>query len=132
MRIAFASNDGILLADSHFGDAKYFYIYEINEKEHRFVEKRENTTGEELEHDDEIKAQNIMSILRDVHVLVGYRMGPNINRIKKHFLPIVSRHKRIERNIEILNMNYNIIRDLCNKRNIIIIIELDSKLRIIY
>ena len=132
MRIAFASNDGMLLADSHFGDAKYFYIYEINGKEYIFVEKRENTTGEELEHGDEKKAQSIMNILRDVHVLVGYRMGPNINRIKKHFLPIVSRHKRIERNIEILNKKYNIISELYMKKNIIVIIELGSKLRIIY
>ena len=132
MRIAFASNDGILLADSHFGDAKYFYIYEIDKEGYKFIEKRENTTGEELEHGDEMKARSITSILRDVHVLVGYRMGPNVNRIKKHFLPIVSRHKRIERNIEILNKNYNIISELYTKKNIIVIIELESKLRIIY
>ncbi len=73
-----------------------------------------------------------MSILRDIHALVGYRMGPNINMIKKHFLPIVSRHKRIEQNIEILNKNYNIISELYMKKNIIVIIELDSKLRILY
>lgn len=132
MQVAFASNDGILLADSHFGDAKYFFIYEINGKEYRFVEKRENTTGEELEHGDEVKARSITSILRDVHVLVSYRMGPNINRIKKRFLPIVSRHKRIDRNIEILNKNYNIISKLYTKKNIIVIIKLDSKLRVIY
>ncbi len=48
MRIAFASNDGILLADSHFGDAKYFYIYEINGKEYIFVEKEKTLRKKSL------------------------------------------------------------------------------------
>ncbi len=87
MRVAFASNDGILLADSHFGDAKYFYIYEIDKEGYKFIEKRENTTGEELEHGDEMKARSITSILRNAHVQVGYRMGALLRLI-----PLLSIH----------------------------------------
>ncbi len=39
MKVAFATTDGINV-DEHFGRAGLFAVYELNEKEYRFIELR--------------------------------------------------------------------------------------------
>jgi len=131
VRVAFSTDDGKLLVDDHFGEGKYFHIYDIGRDTYRLVDIRENKSGEEREHGDPLKAKKIAEILRDVDVLVGYRMGPNINRMKKRFLPIVSRTRDIHENIKLITRNMDEVMKLLNEKNIIVIMEKDGKIRIV-
>jgi len=108
MRFAFATDDGIEFTREHFGSAKCYLIYECDEnKNFKFVEKVENCTGEEEKHGDEKKARNVMKFMeeRNVKVFVGAAMGPNIVFIRKRFVPVISRIKRIEEAIEKIDVD---------------------------
>lgn len=71
IRIAVASSDGIVV-NQHFGRARSFYVYQINDKEAVFVEKR---IGRPFchggEHDDEDlqDAIDLLSDCKEVYVL---------------------------------------------------------------
>ncbi len=97
MIVAIATDDGMNLANSHFGDAKWFYIYEINGEGYNLIAKVENTLPEEKMHGDPNKAKGIAGIMQkyNIQVLVGFVMGPNIIRMKKEFVPVISRCKSI-------------------------------------
>ncbi|RLE73390.1 MAG: dinitrogenase iron-molybdenum cofactor biosynthesis protein [Thermoprotei archaeon] len=132
MRIAFGTDDGKTLAKKHCGASRYFKIYEILEKKAVFIETRENTSGSEKIHGDPNKAKKISEILKDVDVLIGYTFGPNLRRIKKKFLPIVSRYREIDENIEIIKRNLNLIREeLRREEKRVIMIEIGPKFKII-
>jgi predicted Fe-Mo cluster-binding NifX family protein len=131
IRIAFSTNNGDLLVDDHFGDGKYFDIYEVRNDNIVFVERRINTSGEEEKHGDPVKARKILEILKDVDIAIGYRMGPNILRIKKKLLPIVTRHRSISRNIELLKLNMEYLMKIIELRDIIVILDENGRLRII-
>lgn len=91
MKLAIATDDGINLTKEHFGESKYFLIYETNNKM-EFVEKRVNKTPEEITHGSEKKANNISMLLSDVDIFVSNVFGPNINRIRQRFVPVVSKN----------------------------------------
>ncbi len=131
IRIAFSTNNGDLLVDEHFGEGKYFDIYEIRDNDIVFVERRINTSIEEEEHGDPVKAGKILEILKDVDIAIGYRMGPNILRIKKKLLPIVTRHRSIGKNIELLKLNMEHLMKILELRDIIVILDENGRLRII-
>ena len=101
-KIACGTNDGKTFCLDHFGDSKYFLIYEIDSEtlEMIFLEKINNNSEEEDGHGDPKKARNISEILKDVEVLVAFAMGPNIVRIRKNFVPLISREKNIEKSLE--------------------------------
>jgi predicted Fe-Mo cluster-binding NifX family protein len=109
MKIAASTEDGVHLTKGHFGDGKFFLIYEVSPKGFELIEKRENTSPEEEEHGSKAKAQGIASILKDVDALLGYQFGPNIMRIKEKFLPILSREPSVERAMEIIVRYYETI-----------------------
>ena len=102
MIVAFATDDGVNLVDRHFGDAKWFYVYDIRDGKHTLIAKVENTSPEERSHGDPNKAKGITGIMKEhgVQVLVGFIMGPNIVRMKKKFVPVISRCKRIDEAID--------------------------------
>ncbi len=132
LRIAFSTNDGELLVDDHFGEGRYFYIYEYVPGEgFKLVDKRINTSGEEEIHGDPIKAMKIAEILKDVDILVGYRMGPNVTRMKKRFLPIVSRTRSIRETLELLSRNIEMLGKLLERKNVIVIMEKDGSIRVV-
>ncbi len=86
MRVAFGMENEESLTDGHYGDSKYFFIYEINDNgDLRLVEKRWNKAQdmEEREHGDEKKFKAVISQLMDMDVLAAFRMGPNFVRIKE-------------------------------------------------
>lgn len=91
--IAYATDDGEFFVDRHFGDANYFDIYTFNSNRIDFLKRIENTTEEDSKevHGDPKKAKGILELLKkeDVKVLVSKIFGPNINRIKKHFVCVV-------------------------------------------
>jgi predicted Fe-Mo cluster-binding NifX family protein len=131
IKIAFSTNNGDLLVNDHFGEGKYFDIYEIRNGNIVFIERRVNTSGEEEKHGDPIKAKKILEILKDVDIAIGYRMGPNILRIKKKLLPIVTRHRSISKNIELLKLNMEHLMKILELRDIIVILDENGRLRII-
>lgn len=101
-RIACGTNDGIKFTTEHFGDSKFFLIYEVNSEtlEIIFIEKIENNSQEEKMHGDSLKAKNISEILNNVKILLAFTMGPNIIRMRKKFVPVISREKNIEKSLE--------------------------------
>ncbi len=57
---AFATDDGKAFMDRHFGDAKFYDIYEISKNEASFMKRIDNTVDEEEEvHADPEKAKGI-------------------------------------------------------------------------
>lgn len=101
-KIALGTDDGKTLSNDHFGSAKFFLIYELDLRNGNvaFVKKIKNTTPKEKKHGDPRKAKSVGQLLRDVSVLIGFVMGPNIVRIRKKFLPVISREKEIKKVLE--------------------------------
>ncbi|EDY34442.1 Dinitrogenase iron-molybdenum cofactor domain protein [Aciduliprofundum boonei T469] len=108
MKVAISTTDGIEITKDHFGDGKFFLIYEIGDRI-KFIEKRENNSPEE-EHGAKEKAKGISAILSDIPVFIGYQFGPNIMRIKDKFLPVISRERKIEKALELLRKYENEIK----------------------
>lgn len=87
---AFATDDGNRFMERHFGDARYFDIYELDENSVQFIKRIDNSTdkddGEDI-HGDPVKAGGIMGLLlkEKVRVAVSRNFGPNITRILKKF-----------------------------------------------
>ena len=90
MKIALGTNDHKTLSETHFGDSKFFEIYEWKNETWKLVEVRENITTkdnevlEEERHGDPRKFKGVANILRDVDAFVAYRFGPNYLRIKQN------------------------------------------------
>ena len=98
LKVAFATDDGKTFIGRHFGDAEYYYIYEIDNGNAKFVKKIDNTTEEEDVHADPKKAKGISNLLleEDVSVVVSKVFGPNIKRIKKKFVCIVVKDEELD------------------------------------
>ncbi len=124
IRVAVSTEDGVTLTPDHFGEGRYFLIYEFSNGAYRLVERRENTSPEEEDHGSAEKAKSISAILRDIPVLLGYQFGPNIMRIKDHFLPVVSRERNIERALELLSQHFEVVEsELGQKRGNVVILN---------
>ena len=123
MRVAVSTENEKEITRDHFGEGKFFLIYEFDSEGYRLVEKRENTSPEEEEHGSEIKAKGISAILKDVPILLGYQFGPNIYRIKEKFLPVVSRERIINNALELLWRNYNTLQEYASERGIVLILD---------
>ena len=108
LKVAFATDDGKTFMGRHFGDAEYYYIYEIDNENAKFINKIDNTTEEEEDvHADPKKAGSITKLLKQekVQVVVSKVFGPNIKRIKKTFVCILIKEQSIENSIGIINNN---------------------------
>lgn len=105
VKIACATDDEKELSRDHFGSAKVYLIYELDFEtgQTSFLERIENTTEEERGHGDPIKAKGVSELMKGIHVLVGLTMGPNIARIRKNFVPVISRKKDIKETLKRLN-----------------------------
>jgi predicted Fe-Mo cluster-binding NifX family protein len=99
VNVACGTDDGINFTDAHFGDAKVYLIYSFNleTKEYKYVDRIKNTTDEEEEHGAQRKGQSVSELLKEVDVLACLRMGPNIARVRKNFVPVISRVRNIEK-----------------------------------
>ncbi len=101
-KVAFATDNGKTFMSRHFGDAEYYYIYEIDNKNAEFIKKISNTTEEEEDvHADPKKAKGISNLLleENVSVVVSKIFGPNIKRIKKKFVCIVVKDEELDTGI---------------------------------
>jgi len=101
IKLACGTDNGIEFTNVHFGSSKYFLIYEfdLETKDLEFLKRIENSTPEEEKHGDTKKAKSVSELLKNVFVLAAFRYGPNIIRIKKRFVPIISREKNIRKTL---------------------------------
>lgn len=97
IRIACGTDDEKNFSDNHFGDSKYFLIYEYDPDSQNieFIKKIKNNFRPEANHGDVKKAGNISIILKGISVLAAFVMGPNISVMRKKFVPLISRKKNI-------------------------------------
>lgn len=102
LTVAFATDDGENYIERHFGDARFYDIYEIGENTAEFIKRIENTVDEEEVQADPKKARGIANLLlqKNVNVVVSKIFGPNIKRIKKKFVCIVMNDKKIAHSID--------------------------------
>ncbi len=112
--IAFATDDGETFVSRHFGDAKFYDIYEIEEGNSIFIKRISNSIDEEEEvHADPKKAKGISGLLlkEDVSIVVSRVFGPNIKRIRKKFVCIIVKENKIKDVINKIHANINTIHD---------------------
>jgi predicted Fe-Mo cluster-binding NifX family protein len=95
------------LTDKHFGDSIYFDIYELTRADIKKVKRIQNKKIEERMHGDPKKASAIGSLLKGSDILVAFRMGPNILRMKKNFVPVIVNTKDIEKVKNVLVQNFD-------------------------
>ena len=118
MKTAFATGDGESFTNQHFGDNNYYDIYDIYDitvSESKFIKRINNTTTtiEEKTHADPGKAMGITSLLKkeNVQVVVSKVYGPNIKRIRKHFVCILINSNSISNSLNIIMENSKVILD---------------------
>lgn len=73
-RIAVASSDGIVV-NNHFGRAKAFYIYKIEEENIQLIEKRELEPVCEMGNHDDDRLRENLEKLSDCNYLLVSRIG---------------------------------------------------------
>ncbi len=117
MLVALSTDDGKTLTKEHFGDGKIFQLYSVEDNEVNLLKIIENTTGEEEIHGDIEKAREISEIVKGVDILLGFRFGPNIMRIKRKFLPVISRERDIEKALKNLKKHIGEIKREMEKEN---------------
>jgi len=103
-------NEKIIKPDDHIGMSEYFQVWKYSNGELIFKETRENVKYVEDEariHGDPKKAEATTSVLKDIDVLVGKMMGPNIKRLKNKFVTVIIREPEIEKSLKIIRENIN-------------------------
>ncbi|MCD6569549.1 MAG: hypothetical protein J7L53_02480 [Deltaproteobacteria bacterium] len=116
--IAFSTDDGKNFNEGHFGMAQFFHVYRFSEGKEEFVETRENVKYQEdetLKHGDPGKANAVSSVLKDIDVIVGQRMGPNIVRLLKKYVCVVVKTNAISDAIQLVQANMERIIEEKNK-----------------
>ena len=115
--VAFATDDGETFVTRHFGDADLYHVYQISELDVKLIKVIENSTEEEEQHADPRKAKGISHLLKkeDVSVVVSKVFGPNIKRIKKHFVCIATKEESIESAITRIIENATQVEELWKK-----------------
>ncbi len=109
--VAMGTDDKKTLTEEHFGDARYFAIYRIDENGWQLVEYKQNRSPEEKMHGDPKKAGSIMQQMKGCDILLGHAMGPNFVRMRDEspFLPIISRKRDMEEALSLLRDNLDFV-----------------------
>jgi len=116
--VAFSTDDEENFNDDHFGMAKYFHIYKFSDGREEFVETRKNVKYEEdesLKHGDPGKAKATSSAVGNADVIIGKKMGPNIVRLLKRYVCIVTKTNTIADAIQLVHENMEKIIEEKNK-----------------
>ena len=106
---AFASDDGESFNNNHFGDAGLYILYAISNDEIEYIGQISNTSMRVEGHAAPEKAKSVSSLLKkkDVQVLVARVFGPNIKRVKNHFVPVIIKKDKIQEALTIVRDNLN-------------------------
>ncbi|MBA7542670.1 hypothetical protein ES705_34994 [subsurface metagenome] len=117
IKLACGTDNETEFTNKHFGSSKYFLVYEfdLETKDLKFLKRIENSTPEEEEHGDIKKAKGVSELLKNIFVFAAFRYGPNIIRIKKRFVPIISREKNIEKTLNKVKLFSNKIKSEIKK-----------------
>lgn len=83
-RVAIATSDGIVV-NSHFGKARKFYIYELEDEELSFVEIREFPPACEVGGHDNNKLEENAKRISDCDYLLVSRIGDEAARVVESF-----------------------------------------------
>lgn len=116
--VVFATDDGVNFMDRHFGDAKWFDLYEIGPDKSLHIKRINNTVTEQDEnHSSMQKAAGITGLfIKDgVQVLVSKKFGANINKIKTKFVCLLMNENDISESITVIQQNYIKIDEEWNK-----------------
>lgn len=109
MKIVFATDDGLLFMDRHFGDAEFYEVFEVSKDEFKHHKRINNSTEEDDEslHGDPVKAKGVTALFKgeDIKVLVTKVFGPNIKRMKKKFVCVIINVDTIEKGKSIIQEN---------------------------
>ena len=121
MIIACATDDKKELIPRHFGDANYYCIYKLTKKKFEFIKFINNKIEEENQLADPKKAKGIAGLLKKekVDIAVCNAFGPNISRIAKHFLPIISDNQNIDSFLKKAVENYDLLNKLTKSNQLI-------------
>lgn len=108
MRLAVATDDGEHFMGRHFGDAEFYEIFEFSGSGYEVVGRVTNDLDEEEGHADPKKAKGIAGILgkHGVHVTAAKVFGPNIKRIKKRFVCVLTGHDKITDGLDMMVRHY--------------------------
>lgn len=115
--VACATDDGSNFSEKHFGDAEGYKIFEVSGEGEKYLETMENITVSCIErdeiHGDPVKAKHVMMLLKEkgVQVLINRKFGPNIQRIKIRFLPVITRKTNIEDGLLQIKENLALLED---------------------
>ena len=117
IKLACGTDNGTEFTNEHFGSSKYFLIYDfdLEAKDLRFIKRIVNSSQEEEKHGDIKKAKSVSELLKNVFIFTAFRYGPNIIRIKKRFVPIISREKNIEKTLYKIKLISNKIKSEIEK-----------------
>jgi len=117
-KLAIATDDGKNLIKRHFGDADYYYIYEVYENQLTYLKTIKNSVDEEEEvHADPKKAKGIAQLLKKegVQVVSSKVFGPNIKRIIKKFACVKLPCGTLSESTEMIRKNFEEITTELNK-----------------
>ena len=109
--LAIATDDEKHFIKRHFGDARIYLIYQLDESGWVFLKKVLNESEEEKMHADPVKAGSITGILKTegVQVLASKAFGPNIKRMIRKFVCVLVPDESIESGMDSIKRNYSSI-----------------------
>ncbi len=100
MKIAVASDDKVTVRKGHFGEARYYLVFEADGDKILTEEVRENPYfGDEHEHQ---RAKKILPLVQDCDVLIGRSMGRHSvpNLVAKGKTPLLSLLNGVTESVE--------------------------------
>jgi len=112
--VACGTSEGENLFKNNFDDAPYFHLYKINVHGFEFIDEIENIALKKpgnQEPEDEIKAKNISALLKakSVNVLLAHQMGPQIAKISKNFVAVISKELNIETALDTVSNKLHLV-----------------------
>ncbi len=123
VKIACATDDGVNFSQEHLGSAKKFLIYEFDLLNGTVTPVGEvgNITPQEKTHGDPEKARSISELLGGVDVLFGFAFGPNMVRMRRKFVPILSKERNIKSALEKLKKRAEDLKSAIENKGVLII-----------
>ncbi len=133
MIIACATDDKLNFIDRHFGDAKFYCIFDVTTDSIRLLQTIENTTEEERQHADPQKAKSVMQLLKEegTQGVINKAFGPNIKPIAKLLVPVITNETLIEDGVKQLqNLLSQIEENISQNRKIYVKISGNNEAKI--
>lgn len=107
LHIACATDDGVHFSSHHFGDAQRYLVFAIDLDTGDATEQAgfSNIPFTEAHHGDKNKAQHMAAQLKSnkIQALAAWAIGQNIQRMRRKFVPVISRIKNIKAAMQALD-----------------------------